>query len=200
MEEEGGVNLYEFVGNDGIGWIDYLGEKTCYRWMLITFFNDKDGSDKKNLDENDAADANRRYKPNGTKTPDFDPNADPNRPYKGREIRIHRGKKGIDKRVVHDNGAGWSYPRRGLPNGVDPEEWIDIWAPTDKGRDPEWDKVEIDIPNDPSGKVCPCPPGWSDLNPPPEPENMKKYKAAIEQKKIDDQKAADERWKKRHAK
>ena len=25
IEEQGGVNLYGFVGNDGVNWVDYLG-------------------------------------------------------------------------------------------------------------------------------------------------------------------------------
>ena len=31
IEEEGGVNLYGFVGSDGLGWVDYLGLVLEYR-------------------------------------------------------------------------------------------------------------------------------------------------------------------------
>jgi RHS repeat-associated protein len=192
IEEDGGINLYGWIWNDGINEIDLLGLKICYRWMFLTFYtgqkkqgNKPGDPQEKVLTEMDAADANRRYTPAGPgKAPILDKNAPANEPYRpapyvkgkwnpGRTFRIHRGRKGIDTRTVNDSGKGWAIARPGLPMGVDPEEWLDLWTPTEekaKKLGESWAITEMDVDDD-----CPCPEGWSTENPPPVPENMKKY-------------------------
>ena len=215
--EKGGFNLYGFVGNDGMNDTDYLGLKICYRWMFITFFGDENGSDgksasgKKNklgqtlgkdLDAGDAADANHRYHPDGTTHPHPDPKADLNRPYKGWKFRIHRGTKGMDNRTVNDNGAGWVYPRAGLPDGVDGDEWLDLWIKKEvkKGgkigevdKNNEWDVVETDVPD-----KCDCPEGWYENSKPPDPVHKTQYEDALKAKAKDDIEKGNEEWKRRH--
>ena len=193
IEERGGLNLYGVVGNDLTNSFDLFGLKKCYRWMLITGFNDKDGSDKKNLGDDDAADANRSYSPDGKGGKNHDENADRNRPYgKGQKFNIHQNNGGIDHRTVNDNGSGWADDRAGLPNGVDPDEWLDVH--TSSGDvEPTWKIVDMDV-----GDNCPCKDKWSEANPPEEPENKKKFDEATKKKAADQEKAANERWRKNH--
>jgi RHS repeat-associated protein len=155
----GGPNLYEYASNNSINLFDPLGLMACYKWFFITYYNDRIGNHENRLTENDAATANLRYTPNGTSHPTLDPSAPVNQPYpNGMQVIVHRpnGRVQRDHRTINDSGAGWAYPRPGLPNGVRPEEWLDLWSPVHaRNGDPEWDLVETDVNED-----C-CPEGWS---------------------------------------
>ena len=210
VEEDGGVNLYGFVGNDGVDQIDELGLTTCYRWMF-TFFTDTHGfddtghskKDPKLLADEDAADGDRRYVPDGSQhpvIPEDDHRRFPDRPYgPGTKFRVHRGGKidgNIDKRTVHDWGRGWSYPRIEdrnkkfwFPTGVDADEWIDLHRtplPKPKGKklvDMEWDMVEMDVE-----EKCPCPSGWNAYPNPPKPKNMVEFEEGqAEKNRLDEE-------------
>ena len=194
IEEDGGDNLYGFVGNDGINWSDWLGLLTCYKWMFITHYNDPKGNHDNKLTDNDCATANCRYTANGTPKPNYDKNSKPNQPYpNGTNFRVNRPNGYKDNRTVNDSGAGFAYPRAGLPNGVASDEWLDLWSPNgENGKNPEWDIVERDVD-------CPtCPKGWYKDNPPPEPDAKKKYDQALKDKAADDERKADERWRQNH--
>ena len=197
IEEKGGVNLYGFLVNDGVYSEDFLGLKTCYRWMLITFFNDSNGKDGKSesghrdqdgtisgkdLDDGDAADAwvNHPIKPML-------------RPYgQGTIFRVHRGSKGIDNRVINDAGVGFDRWRPGLPGGVPPDMWLDLWDPN-KDKNPEWDIVDTSVED-----KCPCPEGWTTDNPPPEPKGKSAFDKAKKEKADQQEKEADKKWHRTH--
>ena len=230
--EEGGENLYGFVGNDGVDQIDELGLTKCYRWMF-TFFTDTHGfddtghskKDPKLLTDEDAADGDRRYLPDGSQhpvIPEDDHRRFPDRPYgPGTKFRVHRGGRidgTIDKRTVHDWGRGWAYPRIEdrnkkfwFPGGVDADEWLDLHrtptpTPKPKGKqkvpkviklvDMEWDLVEMDVDDE-----CPCPNGWSAYSNPPKPKKMVEFEnGQAEKDRLDEEfanRALDERRKRR---
>jgi hypothetical protein len=185
--------------------VDYLGEKVCYRWMFITFFGDTTLSDGGIPDENTAADADRRWVPDRTNHPKQDGRPHPDRAYgPGTKFRIHRGNKGIDNRVIRDNGKGWVLPRLPgyasedpddatkkdyFPDGVDSDEWIDLWRNGGSGT-PEWDLVEMDVADD-----CPCPDHWSENSSPPKPQHMLDFEKAQAKKAKTDEARADNKIK-----
>ncbi|MBK1884302.1 hypothetical protein JIN85_17920 [Luteolibacter pohnpeiensis] len=94
--------------------------------------------------------------------------------------------KGSKDVKVADRGSGHANPRPPykLPNGVDPDEWLDVWVPNDKNLDPHWDLVETSV-----DEKCPCPPGWSG----DKPEKPDKAN-------VDPQEYNDNQWKKRNDK
>ncbi|WP_176014046.1 hypothetical protein [Victivallis sp. Marseille-Q1083] len=164
-----------------------LGLKNCYRWMLITFYSGqkpKEGRNswnKNDLTEMDAAVGLTNY--------EHDPKTGKStrkNPSKGRDsyayppltkFTIYRGKKGKDSRTVRDGGSGWAYSRKGAPNGVAVDEWLDLWTPNNaealkKGT--EVDLVSTEVQDD-----CPCPDGWFDNKNITIPEHLQKIKDAI---------------------
>ena len=172
IEEEGGWNLYAMVDNDAVNWVDLLGLKTCYRWMFITNFYVQKTQGKK---RDDTADPNEPYR----KQPYIPDPKNPNGPQKwnpGETFKVYRP-TGVERRTVNSSGSGWADDRPGLPNGVDPDEWLDLWYPQGHETVREWDVVSREVSD-----KCKCPddyPGWYEKNPPPEPPNKKAYDKAV---------------------
>jgi RHS repeat-associated protein len=178
ISEEGGLNLYDYVDDNPIWAIDPDGLKKCFKWFLITFYNNKSGNraTKRNpdlLNDNSAATADRRYSPNGTHQPTFDPTASSNPPYpRGTRLVVIRPNGKEDKRVIQDVGKGFAEPKpeMNLPMGVDPDEWLDLWTKNMKHAtqgNPEWDLVYQVVPDN-----CPCQAGWSESSTIPKPHGQ----------------------------
>jgi RHS repeat-associated protein len=168
LGDDADLNLYRYVNNNSPNSIDPLGLKSCFKWFLVTFYNNRIGNHENPLTENDAATANQRYSPNGTQRPTYSPDASVNQPYpNGMQIIVYRPNAAVhaDHRTINDSGAGWAYPRPGLPNGVSPDEWLDLYSPRRaRSGNPEWDLVETVV-----GDNCPCPPNWTEDRNMPKP-------------------------------
>jgi hypothetical protein len=172
IAERGGVNLYGFVGNDGLNNRDYLGlattitgddyntsadtgQKTCWKRVRMTHFGDL-GSDNVGTRDNilepgDIAVGHRGKNPFPKKT---DPWVLPF----GTDVTVvPDGEDGFDGEVA-DVGA---YDKK-HPDKAKPEDWIDIWDPEASRKN----KSKFGIVYVAVEEACPCPEGYSGGTPP----------------------------------
>jgi hypothetical protein len=158
IAERGGINLYDYVGNDPIDGTDPLGLKTCWKHVLMTTFGDSKGDDKGYMGDNlkpgdlavgnGAANSSNRYPsksasngPGGLTIPYNTPVfVDPNHssPYNG---------------TVKDYGAyDIDHPSTGKG------DWVDRWNPNASRHnqsDHGWISIDVD-------DCKSCPSGWSE--------------------------------------
>ena len=160
---------------------------TYYKWMLITFYSGQKSKvgrnswNKKDLTEMDAAvglagytyNSKKRYAEKTEKSRGNDDYA-----YAPlTEFTIIRGAKGADRRTVRDGGSGWTYPRKGAPDGVAQDEWLDLWTATNAQaikKGPEVDLVKLTID---SSIIAPT--GWSSDPNVQIPKNLESIREAL---------------------
>jgi RHS repeat-associated protein len=134
VEEEGGLNLYVYVGNEPIGYVDSLGlGRVCLiKYLLVTSYNDKGpGSDSSHFGKSGSVGpgtvavanySSQKKKPTRPATPYYE---------YGSSVTVYDPSgKVVYTGEVHDTGAGWDSRHHNVPPG----DWIDIWLPGKEAR------------------------------------------------------------------
>jgi RHS repeat-associated protein len=187
LGENGGLNAYDYVGNDPIDWTDPDALKKCYRWFLITFYSTqkdpkgRNSWNKGGLNDNSAATGLTNYSqdPNSGRAARTGPShgKDSYAYPPGTQVTIHRGTSGTDNRTVQDGGGGFADPRPGAPGGVNPYEWFDLFD--DNARRAAKLGIEVDLVETTVPDNCKCSTGWSENPNTPVPPELQKIIDAV---------------------
>jgi hypothetical protein len=153
LGEWDGPNLYTYVYNNPISWIDFFGlagypigfigpiqpGDYYYGKCLITAYCDKGpGADWPYFKPKKAGDKPGSVGPGTVACA----NSKPNKPWPfGTKVKVYdKDGKLVYDGEVHDTGAGWDSRHHNVPPG----QWFDIWLPT-PGDARRWGKQDRDV-------------------------------------------------------